>query len=682
MARPENRNSGRPRRFRISPIMSHGKSRPEAEQRASAKTRFRFDPAAMASWLIPFALIVYLGLEHGSFEQRVWSEIGIIAWWLVVLGLLAGAFAAARIGRNAWIALGLLAAFACWSALALIWTESSGRTVIELARVLAYLGIFVAAILAGAHRHPRQILGGVTAAIAVLATLALLSRLQPTWFPENEIPELLPGTMGRLAYPLGYWNALAGLIAIGLPLTLWGALSARRIAVRGLAGAAVPVMALASYYTFSRGGIVAAIAAILLLVILWPRRLALLAPGAVFAIGTAALIWQAGKRPSLADGLTTSTAAAQGDAMLMLVIAVALISGAAIAALAFALRRGRLPKVPAIPRPAAAGALAALAVAAVVAFLALGGPGRVADGFDDFKQAGGVGRDSSRLTNAGGNGRWQYWSAAVDAAADDPLTGIGPGTFVFYWAAHRDPDSGFARDAHSLFIEALAELGVVGLLLIGGFVVFILVIGVRRGVSSAASERRRLAAASAAAMAFTVAAGVDWLWEIAVVPVAFLLVAATIVAPDPALTAEPEPRRANAGWATVAIGAVAAVVAIVVIGVPMLSRERLAASQASFREGDLETALSKAQGAIDLAPYDAAPRMQEAFVYQAMMPPELARAAAAARAATDREPTNWETWYVLSQIEAQRRGREDVALRALRRARELGPYEPALRIGG
>lgn len=658
--------------------MDHGDRRARTEEQAPGRAGLRFDPAALASSLIPFGLIVYLGLEHGGFDQRVWSEVGIVAWWFVVLGLLAGAFAQGGVGRSAWIALGLLAGFACWNAFALIWTESAGRTVIEVARVLAYLGVFVAANLAGARRHGRQILGGVAFGIAVIATLALLSRLHPSWFPENRIPELLPGVEGRLAYPLGYWNALAGLIAIGLPLALWGALSARRIAIRSLAGAAVPVMALASYYTFSRGGIAAAIVAIVLLGILWPQRLSLLAPGAVFAAGIGVLVWQAAQRPSLADGLTTATAASQGDAMLALVIAVALISGASIAVLAVAAARGRLREVPTVPRGAAAGALAAVAVAAAVAFLALGGPGQLADGFDDFKQAGGVGRDASRLTNAGGNGRWQYWSVAIDAAAEDPLTGIGPGTFVFYWAAHRDADSGFARDAHSLFVEDLGELGIVGLALIGGFVAFILVAGVRRSVGAAGSERRQLAAASAAATAFAVAAGVDWLWEIAVIPVAFLLVAATIVAPIPGLAPERSPRR-GAGSAAVAVGAATALIAIAAIAVPMISHERLVASQTSFRDGDLEAALSEAEGAADLEPYDAAPRLQEAFVHEAMTPPQLGRAAVAARAATDREPTNWETWYALSRIEAQRQGGEDAALRALRRARELGPYEPALR---
>jgi Flp pilus assembly protein TadD len=127
-----------------------------------------------------------------------------------------------------------------------------------------------------------------------------------------------------------------------------------------------------------------------------------------------------------------------------------------------------------------------------------------------------------------------------------------------------------------------------------------------------------------------------------------------------------------------AAGTAAAVVAIVAIAVPMLGARHLTESQALFRAGDREGALDEAESAADLQPYDAAPRMQEAFVYEAMDPPRLGKAAAAARAATERESTNWETFYVLSRIQAQREGMLDSAARALRRARELDPYNPAL----
>ncbi|MDQ3630150.1 MAG: hypothetical protein M3417_02495, partial [Actinomycetota bacterium] len=55
----------------------------------------------------------------------------------------------------------------------------------------------------------------------------------------------------------------------------------------------------------------------------------------------------------------------------------------------------------------------------------------------------------------------------------------------------------------------------------------------------------------------------------------------------------------------------------------------------------------------------------------------LLSAAAAAKAATADEPTNWRTWFVLARIEA-RRGEATAAVTALRKAQRLNPRSPLL----
>ena len=134
--------------------------------------------------------------------------------------------------------------------------------------MLVYLGVFAVALLIGGRGRLRITLGGVAAGCATIAVVALLSRLHPAWFPENQLPEVLVGVQSRLAYPVGYWNALAGLIAIGLPLLLWAVHSARSIGLRSLAAAAVPALALVGYFTYSRGGLVATAIAVAALVLL------------------------------------------------------------------------------------------------------------------------------------------------------------------------------------------------------------------------------------------------------------------------------------------------------------------------------------------------------------------------------------------------------------------------------
>ncbi len=64
----------------------------------------------------------------------------------------------------------------------------------------------------------------------------------------------------------------------------------------------------------------------------------------------------------------------------------------------------------------------------------------------------------------GDENRPHYWHVALDDAAANPVLGSGAGTFGDYWLRHRPVES-FARDAHSLYVESLAELGPIGLLL-------------------------------------------------------------------------------------------------------------------------------------------------------------------------------------------------------------------------
>jgi O-antigen ligase len=122
-----------------------------------------------------------------------------------------------------------------------------------------------------------------------------------------------------------------------------------------------------------------------------------------------------------------------------------------------------------------------------------------------------------------GGDRPAYWRAALGDARSAPLLGSGAGTFAAYWNEHRTIDRN-VQDAHSLYLETLAELGPVGLGLLAGTLV----------VPLAAAFRSRLdphtAGAAAAFAAFAVHAGVDWDWEMPAVTVAALACAASLLA--------------------------------------------------------------------------------------------------------------------------------------------------------
>src|SRR5919202_27725 len=96
----------------------------------------------LAGWVVPFALVLYLGLEGGGYDPLVSDQVGIVVWWLVVLAALVGILRFARIGAVGWVGFGLLLAFAAWTALGVSWSSSSEQSVAQIALVLTYLGVF------------------------------------------------------------------------------------------------------------------------------------------------------------------------------------------------------------------------------------------------------------------------------------------------------------------------------------------------------------------------------------------------------------------------------------------------------------------------------------------------------------------------------------------------------------
>jgi tetratricopeptide (TPR) repeat protein len=118
-------------------------------------------------------------------------------------------------------------------------------------------------------------------------------------------------------------------------------------------------------------------------------------------------------------------------------------------------------------------------------------------------------------------------------------------------------------------------------------------------------------------------------------------------------------------------GVAAAAIAIVLIYLPYRAQTDLRASESDVNAGRLDSALSEARSAADLQPYAASPRLQEALVLERQG--KYDEAAAAAREATQKESTNWRTFFVLSRVEAER-GDAKGSLAAFRRAKQLNPH--------
>jgi O-antigen ligase/polysaccharide polymerase Wzy-like membrane protein len=287
----------------------------------------------------------------------------------------------------------------------------------------------------------------------------------------------------------------------------------REDAWRAFGAAACVPLGVGVYVSFSRGAIVALALGLAVLILVMPNRVQLRAIGLCLAFAVPAVI-VAGLMPGV-RGLSGSMGAREAQGAVMLVVLLALVAGAAFAYMRFL--RGSFPAPLNLPRRAP--------IYVALAVVILGGAGLAAALHERNGTANpAFGANNSRLASVETN-RTAYWKVALRTFVHHPLKGHGSSSFQVDWARERtirDP----AKDAHSLYLETAAELGIVGLLLLAS-----LFVGVG---ASAVRAHRRLPELSAgwiaAACAWAVHAGLDWDWEMPAVTLIALVLAGALVA--------------------------------------------------------------------------------------------------------------------------------------------------------
>jgi hypothetical protein len=452
---------------------------------------------------------------------------------------------------------------------------------------------------------------------------------------------------------------------MSLAMALAWSAHARTLAVRAAALAAVLVCALAVYLTYSRASVLGAVVGVVAALSFSRNRWTVAVHAAAAGAATTLVIAVVRDHREVAEGVGTAGA---GWVVLALLLA-ALLCAAVTAATAITGVDGmRLPRT--------AGAVTATLVAVALAAVAVGpASARITTAWDQFRSDRAIQASSdpeTRLTSFGGS-RHQIWSEATEAGRDEPLKGIGPGTFEFYW--NRQGGREFVRDAHSLYLESFAELGLPGGLLVILFVVSLIVLAVlaririRDPAGAGAS-----AALIAALLVFAVQAGVDWIWESTAVTVLALLAAATAIAARPSDRFMERPAWAHIGL-RVAITTLAVLAAVVQLP-GLVSTSLVRESQTAFKAGDLETASRRADKAVSAQPWSATPYVQRGLIAEA--DGDLRGAARDLRRAIVREPANWRHWLLLARIRVEQR-RPKAAVASLRRARRLRPESAFLK---
>jgi len=626
------------------------------------------DPSILAAGtaVAVAAALFALAYAEGGYAVGTRTGTGIVVWVAVGILLLLRRAEAVAVRSEAVVAGGLLLGFATLALASAAWGASTGTAFDELARTLVYLGVFSLAAVWVPRAAVARWLDGVALAVVAVAVVALASRFFPGVFPDRELPTFLPLTQARLSFPVDYWNGLAALVALALPLLLRAAVEHALPAARVAGAAAVPAVVAVLYLTSSRSGAAAAAVAAAGFVALTADRWRAVGALAVGGLTSVALVAFLSTRDALVNGpFDSAEAASQGRAG-----AVAFVVATAAAGAAWAFLPERVARAVTLPPYVGRAAAITLAVAFAAAVVAAA-PVQRWDSFtaqptaieqQDFVR--------THLLSSNGNWRWQYWTSAVDQFRESPLLGGGVGTYEAWWARHGST-VGFIENPHSLYFQVVGELGVVGLTVVVALLAFGIWTGARRALGR--GPRGAGAAAAASLAGYAVTAGLDWMWQLTVVTVVAMLLLglATGSATAPGGAARPTDGRARRAFVLV-LAAVAVAAALIELDAWAADR-RLAASRSASDRGDRAAALAAAHDARRLQPWAAAPYTQLALLEEDANHLHAARPWIAK--ALDRDRADWRLWVIAVRIDT-RAGRLDQARRELHHAQRLNPRSP------
>jgi len=618
----------------------------------AAAPRVRWELYRVALGLGVAISLALIAFSSGGYFPTAWG------WGaLVALTLVAGYLVVADAVRPSTLALasfGGLVGFGAWTWLALLWTDNSPGTVLEGQRVLLYVAALGALVLLVRRPTIPWVLAGTLVAIFLASGYGLATRL----FPER-LGVFDPVASYRLEEPLTYWNALGIFAAIGALLALGFAARGRSIAGRALAAATLPVLFATVYFTFGRGAWIAAAVGLAVAVAVDPRRLQLLVTALVLAPAPAIAVVVSSHEHALTR-TDAPLASATHDGHRLALYVLLLVASEAVVAVGLALSERRVVPSSRV-RLAFGAALALIALAAVLGvFVRYGGPVALArKGYDSFTTTTTSTTSpvnlNKRLFTFSGSHRSELWKAAWQDYKANAVLGSGPGTYEQYWLKHRQIQLK-VRDAHNLYLEVLAELGPVGLVLL------LLALGAPLAAGIAGRAHPLVPLALAAYVAYLVHAAVDWDWEMSVITLVALVCGAALLAAADRREGPPllSPRIRGAG-------AAAALALIVVAFVGVVGASALSASDDALIKGRYGEAGSQARKAARWWRWSPDPWRQLGDTQAAQG--DTAAARASYLKAISKNRRDWMLWYDLSAVSDGR-----AAEQALNEAARLNPY--------
>jgi UDP-GlcNAc:undecaprenyl-phosphate/decaprenyl-phosphate GlcNAc-1-phosphate transferase len=632
--------------------------------------------------------LLVLGLGAGL-SPFFFAYYDASAWVPIGLGLVAASAVAvvarpARPSGPGALALGGLLGLGVWSLISTAWAESVENAVVSGNRWLAYGALLVLLLaLLRSERRSALLLGAAGLGVAAVA-ISVLARLLGSD----------PGTLflgGRLNSPLGYINGEGCLFVIGFWLC-FAAAEARRALVAGPAAGMATLMACLAILSQSRGTALAMLVALVAVVALVPGRTRRIY-GLLVAAGAVALA-----APDLlhvyehAAGGSVSVEAGHVAARAALLAAVAVGLAWGLLTLGWGLVVSRRPWR---SRARATGSWL-LAIPIVIALVVAAGSAQRIDrnvrnqwhAFTHLAEPGSSSVASSagqsRLLSGAGN-RYDYWRIAWRVWRAHPALGVGAGNYPRPYYQQRATTEDIEQP-HSIELQALSELGVVGALLLAGFIGGIGwgVVRMRPAAARSPLSRALMVGGVGAIGAWLAQTSVDWMHLLPGLTAIAITATAVVVrsrSPQPTGAASRNSRLGNAfaSRPALALGASAVLVTLVVAGAS-LSRQGLADLYRTQAQHELNAhpvaAIADANRSLDID----SDAVETYYVKAAALArfDQAASAEMALRRALEQEPNNFVTWTLLGDI-AVRERRMGVAKRDYNRAYKLNPRNATLR---
>ena len=581
-------------------------------------------------------LWTWWALAEGAFFGTVLWPGGIVLYLLLAV-LLGFAPLRIRSGGPHELAFLALIGLALWTIASIAWTPARDFALDDTQRVLIYAAAFAAGLWLTNMLRQRMALSVLPLAIA--GGVVCLTTIVIGW--TGSAAATLLDEENTLDFPLGYRNADACFLVMVAMVGL--AVMARhrgRPAIR-CAGAALAAASISlAVLSQSRGSAIGLIVGLIAFLALSPQRSRALIATLIVVVPAALTVpWMLAPfdAPLTGDGATSALHVASAAA------ALAALAAAALGFVAISLEgriRGGIERF----ERTTSHVLAALAALLLLA----GAAGLVATSTDPVRwvgdriQASDRGQapeSSSRFLYTGGLQRSDFWRVALDEFSSAPLLGDGSGAFRTTYLEQRRSDQS-PKDAHSIELELLGELGAPGLLLLG-FATLAAALGIRR------SRKLGPEAMFVGTVGLTVGAtylaqsSIDWFWSYPGLTAPVFALIGSAAAPQAyALGEAASSRRRRSGVAVALIMAVTLV--------PMFISERLTTNAAEQWRNNPNAALARLDTAAAANPLADLPLLVKATIASQIGRTQVALDAL--EAARTRQPEEYQNYELAAQI--------------------------------